>query len=147
MTTKILIAAGPLLELLRQHAPEVEIELAKNATAQVAEALRKRIDKGTMVKDIVADIQRELSPRFSAYQLPSALVEAIEQRAFHIVNEKVVMAMDQLARTVVAEKATNYLDTWKRTIDRDIQTKVAIEVEKQVAAVLRAAAKLGSKGT
>jgi len=142
MTNTLMIPASALLALLEQY-PDVKIELVKNATLQVAEALRKRIDRSELSKEIVEDIRAQLAGNFSRYNLPKTLLAVIDDAAKHAVDEKINSKVTEEARKLLDETVKRQLEAWRRQIDIEVRVKVTEAAEKQVSAMLAAAAKIG----
>lgn len=79
MTTKIIVTGEALLKLIDGAAA---VELSKSATAQVAEQLKRKIDKGGFADKIFADVEADLRRRFgNQYSLPEVIQSALREAA------------------------------------------------------------------
>lgn len=134
--TKILIDAVAVREMLDKH-PEIELELTKNAAAQIAEQFKRKVlnDQGTLVDRLIEEINSKLNYK---YHLPKQVLDVIRSAVEGHVKHLAENEAETMARTAFAKA----LDSYARQMDSKIDAIVIAKVEKKVAAVFAAAARL-----
>lgn len=137
MTTKILIGGGELLKLLADH-PEIEIELTKQASMQVAEVFRRKVEPAAIVDGMVARINGELA---SKYRMPESVLAVIRS----IVTERVVAILDEKAERLVTDALNKAMKRYTGVLEDRLSSKIDEMVLEAVTKTIKAAARLGGK--
>lgn len=136
---KLLIDAASLKAMLDKN-PEVEVELVKNAAAQIAEQFkRKALDQSSTIVDrLIDEINSKLNYK---YHLPEHVLAVIKDAA----NDHLKKLTEQEA-TARAKKAFDLAVThYASKMEDRIDAMVTTAIEKKMAAVFATAARV-SKG-
>lgn len=133
---KILINATVLKQMLDTQ-PEIEIELVKNASAQVAEVLKRKIneDKSKIYEQAVAEINSKLNYK---YHLPDQVLKVIQSD----VDDKITKFNDTQAEKLASEVFTRELRSYELRLEKRLDSMITEAIEKKVKAVFAVAAKL-----
>lgn len=126
MTTKIIVTGEALLKLLDGAAA---VELSKSATAQVAEQLKRKIDKGGFADKIFSDVEADLKRRFgNQYSLPEGIQSALREAA--------KMAIDR----AVGERLQKTVEVACGEAQKEIDGRIGDIIAKKFSDLVRAAA-------
>ncbi len=133
---KILINATVLTEMLKSQ-PEIEIELIKNASAQIAEVLKRKINeqKSVIYDNAVSEINSRLNYK---YHLPEQVLRVIKSAVEDEIKKFNEKKADQLATETFARELRSY----ELKLERKLDNMITTIIEKKVTAVFHAAAKL-----
>ncbi len=134
MTVRILVNAKALADLLADN-PDVEIELLNNATAQVAEQLKHKIDKGGLAQTIYANLEFEIREKMGhRYRFPKEVTaeidKAVNDAVDGAINSKIYAALNKAVERAVGQAEIL------------ISKQIAIVIEKKFKDMVEAAARL-----
>lgn len=133
---KILINATVLAEMLKTQ-PEIEIELIKTASAQIAEVLKRKINeqKSAIYDNAVTEINSRLNYK---YHLPEQVLRVIKSS----VEDEIKIFNEKKASALAEEVFAKELRVCEIKLERKLDGMITTIIEKKVAAVFHAAAKL-----
>jgi len=133
---KILINASVLKQMLESQ-PEIEIELIKNAAAQIAEVLKKKInqEKSVIYDNAVTEINNRLNYK---YHLPKQVLDVIGSA----VDDQIKRFNDNQASKMAKEAFDKAVISYEKKLEARIDATITSMIEKKVAAVFATAAKL-----
>jgi hypothetical protein len=136
---KLIVTGKALAELLAAH-PEVEIELVKNASEQVAEALKRKIvkagDIGGIVDRISKDVDRQLMSR---YTMPDMVKKEIDA----LVANRAEYHVSQATTKRIRDHIANDITTWGKNAESRLGKTISEIVEREVLSYLKAAKSIG----
>lgn len=132
--TKILINAKVLQQMLADQ-PELEAELVKNASDQVAEAFKRKVDASAMVAKMVKSLEEQLSYRHNP--VSETAKQIIQQAA----NEAVKNAMSNWSDNTVKEAVRKAMDGHKIWIQNNLNGIIIEKVNQAMRAATEAAVK------
>jgi hypothetical protein len=132
----LIIDARTLAAILEKH-PEIQIELAKTAAAQIAEQLKRKVigEQSTIVDGLIAEINSTLNYK---YHLPDVARKVIREAAADYFKDLAERKAEEIARSAYEEAAARYGKKLEAKLDGMITTAI----EKKVAAVFATAARL-----
>lgn len=122
---RVLVTAKVLKQILADH-PEVEIELVKGASAQVAADFKKKVDIKTIANGVIAEINDKLRYR---PHFPKEVLEEIKNAADRALGEK---AIDQAQKAALDAMAKNLNFWWaqnQKALESRIETLVSNKIE------------------
>lgn len=133
---KILINASTLKQMLDTQ-PEIEIELIKTASAQIAEVLKRKINeqKSAIYDNAVTEINSRLNYK---YHLPEQVLKVIKSA----VEDEIKKFNEKKASALADEVFNRELRSYELKLERKIDSMITGIIEKKVNAVFAAAAKL-----
>jgi adenosine deaminase len=133
---KILINATVLKQMLEAQ-PEVEIELVKNATAQIAEVLKRKVNenKSAIFDNAVTEINSRLNYK---YHLPDQVLKVIRSA----VEDEIKKFNENQASKMAKEAFEKAIVSYEKKLETRIDAMITTSIEKKVNAVFAAAAKL-----
>jgi len=133
---KMLVSA-PVLRQIFADNPEVELELVKNATAQVAEYLKGRIRKANgIAEQIVREINESLSNK---YRMTPEVLAEIRKVAAEAADRALTEKITRIVQTQIETITKAHTKSIEAKLDQAI-TKIA---EDRVSALLVTMSRMG----
>ena len=130
--TKILINAKVLMNLFSSN-EEFEVDLVKNASAQVAEAFKKKIDTSAMVNQMVKNLEEQLSYRHNPVS------ETTKKIIQHAANEAVNAALSNWTDNTIKAAVKKSMDEHKVWIQNNLNGIIIDKVNQAMRAAQEAA--------
>lgn len=134
--TKLLLDATVLREMLERQ-PEIEVELIRNASAQIAEVLKRKINE--QKSEIYDNAVKEINSRLNyKYHLPEQVLRVIQSA----VDDRIERFNAEQAQRLATEAFIKAVSGYEKKLSDRLDGIITEAVEKKVKAVFAQAAKL-----